>query len=53
MNLVKLGDERLERLGDTRTFAFEGEAFTASHISAMGRWLAGGLKSLGIGRGDH
>jgi long-chain acyl-CoA synthetase len=37
MNLVKLGDERMQRLGDTRTF----------------RRLAGGLKSIGIGRGDH
>lgn len=53
MNLVKLGDERLERLGDTCTFAFEGEAFSASQINEMGRRLAGGLKSLGIGRGDH
>ncbi len=53
MNLVKLGDDRLERLGDTRTFVFEGEEFSASRINAMGRRLASGLKSLGIGRGDH
>ena len=53
MNLVKLGDDRLERLGDTRTFVFEGETYTALQINTMGRRLAGGLKSLGIGRGDH
>ena len=53
MNLVKLGDDRLERLGDTRTIVFEGEKFSASRINAMGRRLASGLKSLGIRRGDH
>jgi len=53
MNLVELGDERLEKLGDTRTFVFEGEEFSASRINEMGRRLAGGLKSLGIERGDH
>ncbi len=53
MNLVKLGDERLETLGDTTGYVFEGEAFTQSRINEMGRRLAGGLKSLGIGRGDH
>jgi len=53
MNLVKLGDERLQRLGDTRTFVFEGDKFSASQINEMGRRLANGLKSIGIGRGDH
>ncbi len=53
MNLVKLGDERMERLGDTRTFVFEGQEFRASQINEMGRRLASGLKSLGIGRGDQ
>ena len=53
MNLVKLGDERMQRLGDTRTFVFEGETFSASQINEMGRRLANGLKSIGIGRGDH
>ena len=53
MNLVKLGDERMDRLGDTRTFVFEGETFTASQTNEMGRRLANGLKSFGIGRGDH
>jgi long-chain acyl-CoA synthetase len=53
MNLVKLGDERIERLGDTQTFVFEGEAFASSQLNKMGRRLAGGLKSIGIGRGDH
>ena len=53
MNLVKLGDDRAKRLGDTRIFVFEGKSFTASQINATGRRLAGGLKSLGIGRRDH
>jgi len=53
MNLVKLGDERMQRLGDTRTFVFEDETFTASQINETGRKLASGLKSIGIGRGDH
>jgi long-chain acyl-CoA synthetase len=53
MNLVKLGDERMQRLGDTRTFVFEGETFATSQINEMGRRLANGLKSTGIGRGDH
>lgn len=53
MNLVKLGDERMQRLGDTRTFVFEDETFTASQINETGRKLASGLKSIGIGRGDN
>ena len=53
MNLVKLGDDRMQRLGDTRTFVFEGETFTAAQINETGRKLASGLKSIGIGRGDH
>jgi long-chain acyl-CoA synthetase len=53
MNLVKFGDERLEKLGDTVAYVFEGEEFTVSQINEMGRRLASGLKSLGIGRRDH
>ena len=53
MNLVKLGDERMQRLGDTRTFVFEGETFSVSQLNEMGRRLANGLKSIGIARGDH
>jgi len=53
MNLVKLGDERLEKMGDTLAYVFEGEEFNSRRVNEMGRRLAGGLKSLGIGRGDH
>jgi long-chain acyl-CoA synthetase len=53
MNLVKLGDERLEKMGDSLAYVFEGEDFTSSRINDMGRRLASGLKSLGIGKGDH
>jgi long-chain acyl-CoA synthetase len=53
MNLVKLGDDRLKKIGDTLSYVFEGEEFTASRLNQMGRRLASGLKSIGIGRGDH
>jgi len=53
MNLVNVGDERLEKFGDTRAYVFEDEEFTSARLNEMGRRLAGGLKSLGIGRGDH
>ena len=53
MNLVKFGDERLAKLGDARAYIFEGEEFTSSRLIEMSRRLAGGLQSLGIGRGDH
>ena len=53
MNLVNLGDDRLKKMGDTLSYVFEGEEFYASRLNEMGRRLATGLKSLGIGRGDH
>ena len=53
VNLVKFGDERLKNLGDTRGYVFEDEEFTSLRLNEMGRRLAGGLKSLGIERGDH
>ncbi len=53
MNLVKLGDERLEKMGDILAYVFEGEEFTSHRLNDMGRRLASGLKSLGIGKGDH
>ena len=53
MNLVELGDNRLKKMGDTRSYVFEGEEFTASRLNEMGRRLAGGLSSIGIGRGEH
>ena len=53
MNLVNVGDERLEKFGDTRAYIFEGQEFTSSQLTEMSRKLAAGLKSLGIGRGDR
>ena len=53
MNLVKLSDKNLEQFGEKPSFVFEGEEFTNLRLNEMGRRLAGGLKALGIGRGDH
>ena len=53
MNLVKLSDKQLERFGEKTAIIFEGEEFTNMRLNKMGRRLAAGLKSLGIGRGDH
>ena len=53
MNLVKLGDDRLQKMGDTLSYVFEGEEFTSYRLNDMGRRFASGLKSLGLGRGDH
>lgn len=53
MNLVKLGEERIERFGETLSLVFEGEEYTNTRINEMGCRLAAGLKSLGILRGDH
>ena len=53
MNLVKLGDEHLEKFGEKLAYVFEDEEFTSKRLNDMGRKLAGGLKALGIRRGDH
>jgi long-chain acyl-CoA synthetase len=53
MNLVNLGDERLEKMGDFLAYVFEGEEYSSYRLNEMGRRLAGGLKSLGIEKGDH
>jgi len=53
MNLVSLGDKSMEEMGETLSFVFEGEEYTSTQLRAMHLKLAGGLKSLGIGRGDH
>ena len=53
MNLVKLGDEHLEKFGDKLSYVFEDEEFTSKRLNEMGRKLACGLKGLGIRRGDH
>jgi len=53
MNLISLGDAHIEKFGEKLAYVFEGEEFTNTRLSAMSRRLATGLKSLGIGRGDH
>ncbi|MGD8521413.1 MAG: AMP-binding protein [Desulfobacterales bacterium] len=53
MNLVQLGEERIQKFGENLAVVFEDEEFTNVRINEMGRRLASGLKSLGIGRGDH
>ena len=53
MNLVTLGEDRLSSMGDRLSYVFEGEEFTSYRLNEMGRRLASGLKSLGIGKGDH
>jgi len=53
MNLVTLGEDRLRTLGDKVAYVFEGEEFTSYRLNEMARKFAGGLKSLGIGKGDH
>jgi long-chain acyl-CoA synthetase len=53
MNLVKLGEERIGKFGETVSLVFEGKEYTNTRINEMGCRLAAGLKSLGIRRGDH
>ena len=53
MNLVKLSEERIANFGETTSLVYQGEAYTNIRIGKMGRRLAAGLKSLGVGRGDH
>ena len=53
MNLVQLGENRIQKFGERLSIVFEDEAYTNARISEMGSRLASGLKSLGIGRGDH
>jgi long-chain acyl-CoA synthetase len=53
MNLVNLADESLQRHGEKMSLIFEEQEYTNLQIMGMGRKLASGLKSLGIGPGDH
>jgi long-chain acyl-CoA synthetase len=53
MNLVKLGEERIQKFGETVSIVFEEKEYTNLYINEMGKRLASGLISLGIGRGDH
>jgi long-chain acyl-CoA synthetase len=53
MNLVTLGDKQIEKMGEMVSTVFKGEEYKNTQLREMGRRLATGLKSLGIGRGDH
>jgi len=53
MNLVSLGDEHIKKLGERTSLVFQDKEYTNVQIREMGLKLAAGLKSLGIGRGDH
>jgi long-chain acyl-CoA synthetase len=53
MNLVTLGEERLRTMGDKLAYVFEGGQFHTYRLDEMARRFASGLKSLGIGKGDH
>ena len=53
MNLVKLSEERIAKFGESISLVYQDEAYTTTRIYEMSRRLAAGLKSLGIGRGDH
>jgi long-chain acyl-CoA synthetase len=53
MNLVTLAEKSLERHGEKLALIFEEQEYTNRQLVEMGRRLARGLTSLGIGRGDH
>jgi long-chain acyl-CoA synthetase len=53
MNLVKLSQERIAKFGETTSLIYQDKAYTNIRIDKMSRRLAAGLKSLGVGRGDH
>ncbi len=53
MNLVRLGEERIQKFGEILSVVFEEEEYSNVRINKMGCRLASGLKALGIGRGDH
>ena len=53
MNLVRLFDDHVERLGENVLLVFEGRSFTNLQLNRMGRRLATGLRRSGLGRGDH
>jgi long-chain acyl-CoA synthetase len=53
MNLVSLGEERIQKFGERASLVFEEREYTNTQINTMGKRLATGLQSLGIGQGDH
>ena len=53
MNLVSLGDEQIKKMGERVSLIYQDKEYTNTETREMSLKLAGGLKSLGIGRGDH
>jgi len=53
MNIITLADENMQRLGEKKSFIFEGKEYTNTWVIEKGKRLAAGLKSMGISRGDH
>ena len=53
LNLARLADETLDRLGDYDALWFEGEWLRSGELHERGTRLAGGLRELGVEPGDR
>ena len=53
MNLARLFDDHVERLGENVLLLFEGRSFTNLQLNRAGRRLAAGLRKIGIRRREH
>jgi acyl-coenzyme A synthetase/AMP-(fatty) acid ligase len=53
MNIINPAVESMQRLGEKKAFIFEGKEYTNTWVWERSKRLAAGLKSMGIGRGDH
>jgi long-chain acyl-CoA synthetase len=53
LNLARLAEDALARLGDHDALIFEGQTFRSATLHERSRRLAGGLADLGVGPGDR
>ncbi|MBW1816854.1 MAG: AMP-binding protein, partial [Deltaproteobacteria bacterium] len=53
MNIINLADDNIRKNGEKLAIVFNEKEYTNVWIDEKARKLATGLKSLGIGRGDH
>jgi long-chain acyl-CoA synthetase len=53
MNLARLAEESLARLGDHDALVFEGQTLRSEEMHARARRVASGLADLGVARGDR
>jgi long-chain acyl-CoA synthetase len=53
LNLARLAEDSLARLGDHDALVFEGETFSAAQLHARAGRLAGGLADIGVVPGDR